>query len=87
MGNLPALLPNATPMVIKFAQKYQKNINFKAIVLLLTLKKVFYFGLRTFPVIVSNNYARINGKMGFTIEDKTLIINNELIFNRLVGNQ
>jgi hypothetical protein len=31
--------------------------------------------LRTFPVIVSNNYPRISGKMGFTIENKPLIIN------------
>jgi hypothetical protein len=28
-----------------------------------------------FPVIASNN-PKINGKMGFTIEDKALVINN-----------
>jgi hypothetical protein len=46
-------------------------------VLMLTLKKSFRFwqSLRTFLVIVSNKYARISGKMGFTIEDKALIIN------------
>jgi hypothetical protein len=27
----------------------------------------------TFPVIVSNNYFRISGKMSFTMEDKALI--------------
>jgi hypothetical protein len=40
------------------------------------------FRLRTFPVLVSNNYPRISGKMSVTIEDKALIINNELINNR-----
>jgi hypothetical protein len=62
--------------------KYQTNVNFKATVLL-TLKKSFRFlqSLRTFPVILSNNYPRISGKMGFPIEDKALSINNELINN------
>jgi hypothetical protein len=32
--------------------------------------------LRTFPVIVSNNYRRISGKMNFTIEDKAVKIHN-----------
>jgi hypothetical protein len=35
-----------------------------------------------FTVIVSNNYLRISGKMGFTIEHKALIIINYVIFNR-----
>jgi hypothetical protein len=41
------------------------------------LENSFQFrqSLRTFPVIASNN-PRISGKMSFTIEDKTLIINN-----------
>jgi hypothetical protein len=30
--------------------------------------------LRMFPVIVSNNYLRMIGKIRFTIEDKSLII-------------
>jgi hypothetical protein len=29
-----------------------------------------------FPVIVSNSNPKISGKMGFTIEDKALIINH-----------
>jgi hypothetical protein len=33
--------------------------------------------LQTFPVIVSNNYPTISGKISFTIEDKALIINNK----------
>jgi hypothetical protein len=53
--------------------KCQTNVSFKATVLMLTLKKVrFRQRLRTFPVIVNNNY----GKMSFTIEGKALIINN-----------
>jgi hypothetical protein len=46
--------------------------------LLLTLKNSFRFwqSLRTFPVIVSNNYPRISGKMVFPIEDKPLIIDD-----------
>jgi hypothetical protein len=49
----------------EISKKYQ----IKAMVLL-TLKKSFRFrqSLRTFPVIVSNNYPRISGKVGFTIE-------------------
>jgi hypothetical protein len=45
---------------------------------MLTLKKSLRFrqSLRTFPVIVRNNYPRISGKMSFTIEDKALIINH-----------
>jgi hypothetical protein len=45
--------------------------------MMLTLKKRFQFrqSLRTFAIIVSNNYPRISGKMGFTNEDKALIIN------------
>jgi hypothetical protein len=64
MGNLSALLPNATPLVSRF-----ESFHFRQ-------------SLRTFPVIVGNNYPRISGKMGFTIEDKALTINNELINNR-----
>jgi hypothetical protein len=45
--------------------------------MMLTLKKSFQFrqSLRTFAVIVSNNYPRISSKMGFTVEDKALVIN------------
>jgi hypothetical protein len=44
MGNLPALLANATPPPGDFSQKRQRNVNFKVTVLLITLKKVFEFG-------------------------------------------
>jgi hypothetical protein len=44
MGNLPALLTNATPLVSRFCGERQTNVNFKATVLSLTLKKVFDFG-------------------------------------------
>jgi hypothetical protein len=76
MGNLPGSLPNATPLLSRFFGEMLKKC-FKATVLTLTLKKSFRFrqSLRTFPVIVSNNYPRISGKMGFTIEDKALMIN------------
>jgi hypothetical protein len=78
MGNLPALLPNATPLVADFTVNCQKTVNFKATVLMLTLKKSFRFrqSLRPFTVILSNNDPRISGKISFTIEDKPLIINN-----------
>jgi hypothetical protein len=82
VGNLAALLSNATPLVsLDFSVKYQRNVSFKVTVLMLTLKKSFRFrqSLRTFPVIVSNHYPRKSGKMIFTIEDKPLIIKNELI--------
>jgi hypothetical protein len=59
MDNLPALLQNATQsLVTDLSVKCQRNVNFKATVLMLTLKK----SLRTFPVIVSNNYPRIRDK-------------------------
>jgi hypothetical protein len=40
------------------------------------IENIFRFrqNLPTFPVIVSNNYPRISGKMSSTIEDKALII-------------
>jgi hypothetical protein len=63
MGNLPASLLNATPMVSRFFGEMSANISFKATVL-------------TSLVIVSNIYPRISGKMSFAIEDKALIIIN-----------
>jgi hypothetical protein len=46
--------------------------------LLLTWKTTFRFrqNLEAFTVIESNNYFRIFGKMGFTIDDKALTTNN-----------
>jgi hypothetical protein len=38
---------------------------------------IFRFGLVKFIVIVSNNYSKVIDKMGFTIEDKALIIIND----------
>jgi hypothetical protein len=54
--------------------KCQINVNFNVV----NLEKSFGFrqSLRPFPIIVSNNYPKINGKMGFTVEDKELIVNN-----------
>jgi hypothetical protein len=74
MGNLSALLPNATPLEADFSVKCQRNVSFKATV----LKKSFRFrqSLRTILMIVSNNYPRISDKISFAIEDKALIINN-----------
>jgi hypothetical protein len=76
MGNLPALLPKVRSA--DFSVKCQRTVSFKATMLMLTLKKSFQFSqsLRAFPVIASNNYPRISGKMSFTIEDKSLIIIN-----------
>jgi hypothetical protein len=37
----------------------------------------FRQNVQTFTVIVSNNYVRISGKIGFIIEDKVLIIINK----------
>jgi hypothetical protein len=48
--------------------------------LLLTLKTTFRFRqtLQTFTIIIviNNNYPRISSKMGLTIEDEALIVNN-----------
>jgi hypothetical protein len=46
----------------EMSKKYQVSV--------VDLEKSFRFreSLRTFPVIVSNNYPRISGKVGFTIE-------------------
>jgi hypothetical protein len=76
MGILPVLLANTTPLVSRFSVKCQRNVSFKATVLMLILIFFFQFrqSLQMFPVTVSNNYSRISGKMSFTIEDKALII-------------
>jgi hypothetical protein len=50
----------------------QTNVSFKARVLSFSISVKF-------TVITSNNYPIISGKMGSTMEDKTLIINNQLI--------
>jgi hypothetical protein len=50
------------------------NNNNNGVVVNLEKKFQFRQNLRTFPIIVSNNYSRISGKMGFAIEDKALII-------------
>jgi hypothetical protein len=44
MGNLPALLRDATGKQIDFSMKCQTNVSFKTTVFTLTLKKVFDFG-------------------------------------------
>jgi hypothetical protein len=53
---------------------------------MLTLKIVIDFGKVT--AVSCNNYLRISGKIGFTIENIVLIIiNNQLIFNRFLERQ
>jgi hypothetical protein len=51
MGNLQGLLPNATPLIIRFFGE-MSNVSFKATLLMLTLKIVFDFGLRTLQVTI-----------------------------------
>jgi hypothetical protein len=81
MGNLP---PNATPLVSRFLAEMSKKRQRSAVV---NLEIRFRQSLPTFTVIVSsNNYSIINGKMGCTIEDKAVFINNYLI-NRYDSNQ
>jgi hypothetical protein len=76
MGNLPALLPNATPLVSRFfAEMSKKRQRF----LVVNLENNFAIlqHLQTFTGIVSNNYPRISSKTGFTIE-----IKNNRVFER-----
>jgi hypothetical protein len=70
MGDLPGLLPNATPLVSRFFGKMSKKRQFYSNGIDVNLEK----SLRTCPVIVSNNYPRINGKISSTIGDKASII-------------
>jgi hypothetical protein len=79
MGNLPALLPNATPLVSKFFGKNVKETSVLKQRCDVNLKKKLFSISATFRDVscnLSNNYPRISGKMSFTIEDKALIINN-----------
>jgi hypothetical protein len=43
MSNLPALLPNATLLVADFSVTCQRDVSFKATLLMLILRKVFDF--------------------------------------------
>jgi hypothetical protein len=70
MGNLPALLPNATPLVSRFFTKMSKKRQRRAVV---NLQDNFSISAK-FIVTVSNNYARISRKMGFTIEEKAFLL-------------
>jgi hypothetical protein len=76
MGNLPALLANATPLVSDFYWKCQRNVN---LVLFVNLENNFSIWTKFTHVYCSHNYSRISGKKGFNIEDKTLIIDNFLV--------
>jgi hypothetical protein len=73
IGNM--LLATFFSNVAALRMECQRNINHA---LFLTYKTTFGFRQRsqTFTVIVSNNYSRIGGKIGFTIKDKALVINN-----------
>jgi hypothetical protein len=77
--NLPALLSNATQLVTRFFAKMSKKRRRCAVVNL--GNNVFFIAAKFTDVygsyVISNNYpTRISGKMGFTIEDKALIIIN-----------
>jgi hypothetical protein len=71
MGNLPTLSLNATPLVSKFFGELLKKRQFKSNGIGVNLEKFkIVFDFCKIYVIVSNNYARISGKMSVTIEDK-----------------
>jgi hypothetical protein len=79
MSNLPAVLPNATSLVTKFFAEMSKKRQPCAVINLennLPISPKF-----TDTVIVSKYYLRISGKMGFTIENKALIIKLLFIMN------
>jgi hypothetical protein len=79
MDNLPVLLPNATPLVSRFFAEMSKKRQFLNNGVVINLEKSFRFrqSLRTLTIIiVSIDYPRISGKVGFTIGDKALMINN-----------
>jgi hypothetical protein len=71
MGNLAALLAKTTPLVSRFFGEISKKRQRFAVV---NLENNFLISAK-FTVILSNNYPRISGIMGFSIEDKALIIN------------
>jgi hypothetical protein len=75
MGDLPALLPNATPLVSRFFGEMSTKHQFKSNGFDFNFEKKFSI-LAKFTDISSNfnNYPRTAGKMSFTIEDKALII-------------
>jgi hypothetical protein len=68
MGNVPVLLPNATPLVGRFFVEISKKHQQCAF--------RFRQSLQTFTVIVSNNFPRISGKMRLTIEEKAFSLRN-----------
>jgi hypothetical protein len=70
MGNLPALLPNVRPLVSRIFVETSKKRQRCVVV---NLENNFSI-LAKFTDVYCN--CRISGKMGFTIEDKALIINN-----------
>jgi hypothetical protein len=75
MGNLPALLPNATPLVSRFLAEMSKKHQRCAVP---NIENNFSISAKFTDVyyIVNNNYSRISGKIGFTIEEKALNTNN-----------
>jgi hypothetical protein len=67
MGNLPALLLNATRFFTEMSKKRQRCA-------VVNLENNFRQSLQTFTVIVRYNYVRISGKMDFTIEEKAFLL-------------
>jgi hypothetical protein len=72
MGNLPALLPNATPPVSRFFGEMSKKRERYAVV---NLENNFSISAKFLDVYCNckQQLPRISGKMGFTIEDQALI--------------
>jgi hypothetical protein len=71
MGNLLVLLPNVTPLESRFFAEISKKRQRCAVV---NLENHFSISAKFTDVYCnyisnSNNYPRISGKMGFTIED------------------
>jgi hypothetical protein len=67
MGNLPALLPNATHCKRFFVNVKETSVLKQQ---MLTLKKFSIWQ----DFSCKQNYQRISGQMSFTIEDKALMI-------------
>jgi hypothetical protein len=70
MSNLPGLLSNVTPLVRRFFTEMSKKRQQCAVINLQNNFSTFFIlSLETFTVIVSNNYPKISGKIGFVIEN------------------
>jgi hypothetical protein len=64
MGNLPALLPNATPLVMRFFAEMSKKRQ-RRVIVNLDNKKKFSISANFTNKYCNCNYPRISGKMFF----------------------